>query len=643
MQAARIKSAIEAGEIRKIVVIDDAFDPPSMTDDDAGPVLDFLEQSIENSVLTEFGIDVQVAKDAVAAIGASDYNAEAVLSVVGTLYEGYVKRFDGKFDPAKRFEVSKGDNLRMVRPLLKLLGSCENLEIRRLGSSGDGVDLAEFEPDVVFVDYYLDATISSTDNPAEGKGVAAISASMKILRDVLRGNPGSGPSVMLMSSHSVKERADKFRREIRDDNPVFASRFHFLDKNQIDEREGGCLTLEPAAADALLDVAQRHKFSGAIEDALTAWKDGVEKASKSVWKQITELQLEDFAYLARFRLADEGQPLSRYLEWFFGEVLTDAVAKSVDWERESFRTLDKSAERGKPGSEIEGAFDGPTERVAELYFAARVDARSAGSDREFCTGDLLLSSENPNEILAIITPECDLIKRRDGRRSAPRITVVAGQLKAIDGARGSVADFVYIDSQPRNVNWALKDVRTLSFEEVSAGQNYSRTGTLRPLYAHELQGRVIRDLSRVGLAVAPAMGVTASCSVSVLEKSGSRISVELELDGKASCAVIPSRGGSDRPRIVYHRGFVLQLLTALQKLDKDGLDSKSKTGIQELEKLETHTKIFAQLCRDGREDGEGALGIATFLERRKKGNNNWCEIIVNTLLSDEASIEAIDG
>jgi hypothetical protein len=46
--------------------------------------------------------------------------------------------------------------------------------------------------------------------------------------------------------------------------------------------------------------------------------------------EIENLHLKEFAYLVRFRLAQEGQTLLNYLEWFFGECLIDAIAKAVD-------------------------------------------------------------------------------------------------------------------------------------------------------------------------------------------------------------------------------------------------------------------------------------------------------------------------
>ena len=44
-------------------------------------------------------------------------------------------------------------------------------------------------------------------------------------------------------------------------------------------------------------------------------------AFKCFMKDIGDLHTKDCAYLMRFRLQDEGQSLSGYLEWFLGECL----------------------------------------------------------------------------------------------------------------------------------------------------------------------------------------------------------------------------------------------------------------------------------------------------------------------------------
>jgi hypothetical protein len=624
---ARVKAAIELGGITNVVVIDDAFDPPTIGDADAGPLMDLLTLEQHKKARGWSGLTAAEIAAAVEALQNTEYADEAVVKVVRKVYAKFVEKFDTKFDPAGRFNVLKGSNLSFVRPLLRLLGKCSGLSIVRIGSNDPVAELAAVQAQVVFVDYYLHLGFTQNSNPNGQEGVEARRASIRMLRGVLDAQPGTGPSVMLMSSHAVADRAQDFRTEVRDNKrPIFASRFQFMAKEDLKEDTDGTIEIAAAAANALLDIAQRHAFAGAIEDALTHWKQGVDGAVDHLWTTITELELKDFAYLSRFRLADEGQPLSSYLEWFFGEVLIDGIARTVDWSQPSWGVLDQGAAKGGPGSQIEGAFDGPTGKVAELYYRARVDERPERQNVDMRVGDVY-AGPNLSEVLAVITPECDMVVRSNGRRAAPRLTAIAGTLQPLSGPDTSVADFLIRDGQLMNVLWSTKDVRTLEFVEIGAEGGYQLLGTLRPLYAYELQNRVLNELGRVGLAVAPAMAVNARSRVVVRGKNGP-IQLELPNPEDASCAVIPKRGGSDKPRVIFRRGFANACLEKLSEAKND-IHQDAAGELNQILQPKSQIDFLEKLCRSGQQDGEFALGILTSLSPERTGSKvPWCQILV---------------
>ncbi len=323
---------------------------------------------------------------------------------------------------------------------------------------------------------------------------------------------------MLMSSHNIRKEADAFRKEIQNDKKVFASRFQFMAKEDLNEIEDGTIRVSGSAADALLDIAQRHKFAGAIEDALTHWKAGVDLAVADIWNNDHRFGTEGLCLPRSIPFGRRRAALSSYLEWFFGEVLIDAIARSVKWNEKSFAVLDEGGVKNKPGSQIEGAFDGPTGKIAELYYRARVDVRLGRQGKDLRMGDVYGRASAPDEVLAVITPDCDLVDRRN-KRSAKRLTVVAGSLHPIHAPEGTIADFFKKGRKSVNVAWNMKDIRSIEYDCVG-DDGYKLLGTLRPLYAYELQRRVLSDLSRVGLAVAPAMAMTAKAEVFVTEMMG---------------------------------------------------------------------------------------------------------------------------
>ncbi|WP_245453478.1 hypothetical protein [Aquibium carbonis] len=624
---ARVKTAIEQGGITSVVVIDDAFDPPRVGDEDAGPLLDLLTRDEHESARKRSKLSADEIAAAVVALQNTEYSDEAVNVIVSKLYSKYVEKFDEQFDPSGRFGVLKGSNLSFVRPLLKLLSKCASLKIVRIGSNDAAVELTAVEAQVVFIDYYLDRAFDQTSDPDGQQGSAARAASIRMLASVLGAQPGTGPSVMLMSSHAVGDRAQDFRKEVRGgNNPIFASRFQFMAKEDLTEEQDGSIEIAPNAADALLDIAQRHAFAGAIEDGLTHWKKGVDSAVGDVWKTITELELKDFAYLSRFRLAEEGQPLSSYLEWFFGEVLVDAIARKVAWDVPSWSVLDNAAKKGSPGSQIEGAFDGPTGTVAALYYRVRVDERPERQNKDMRVGDIYLSP-NTREVVAVVTPECDLVLRRNGKRAAPRLTVVGGTLQALSGPDTSVSDFIMRGNELLNVVWNTKDVRTIEFSSIGAEGGYKLLGTLRPLYAYELQRRVLNELGRVGLAVAPAMAINAKASAVVRGKSGP-VKLAFGNEADASCAVVPKRGGTDKPRVIYRRSFVNRLLEKLSEA-QDEVSDEARPELTDLLRPKKQIEFLEKLCRSGQQDGEAAGGVLTTLSPERTGSKApWCQILI---------------
>ena len=627
-QEDRIKAAIEQGGIKQIVIIDDAFDAPLVRDEDAGSFLDFLTKEESARARRKISLTPEEIEGAISALENTEYDDAALTTVVAKIYAEFVKKLEDQFDPSRRFTILKGSNLASVRPLLKLLSTCSDLQIIRIGSKDSDYQATVANAHVLFVDYYMDAAFTPDSDPDSQQGNNARTESLKFLKDVLDtqdAHPGTGPSIMLMSAHAVRDKADAFRRDVRDKKkPIFASRFHFMAKTDLSEREDGSIEIAKDAANALLDIAQCHIFAGAIEDALTHWKKGVDEAVEDIWKTISELELKDFAYLSRFRLAEEGQSLSSYMEWFFGEAIVDAIARKVDWNAKSFTTLNQGTVKGAgaAGSQIEGAFDGPTAKIAELYYRVRVDARKG---EDFRLGDVYAAVEG-NELLAVLTPDCDLIERKK-KRSAPRLTVVAGTIHPLNAPDTSIADFFKKGGEHCNIVWNTKDIRTVEYETVGREDGVRFLGTLRPLYAQELQRRVLNELSRVGLAVAPAMAITAKAAV-VVRGIGEDFRLSLSNPNQASCAVIPKRGGTDKPRIVYHRSFAQEVLEKLAQAT-DKVHDTAKGDLANLLSAKNQIKFMEKLCRQGQQDGEDAFGVLSTLGSALTGEKApWCQIVI---------------
>ena len=427
---ARFIEAMKESGVSRVAIIDDAFDPPTIDAANAGMLLEFLEDASSANILAAAGVDDALRHKALEALRRSEYDDEDFAATIDLVYRRYVTTLEPRFDPGGIFKATKGDNLKNVVPLLKLLAQCDPpLEIARVGSKREDLEAVGPETHLIFVDFYLDPTLPAGDAPKGKQKRDAKSASLDRVRHLIERQAGRAPSVILMSSHNVRALAEAFRADIGGGR-VFASRFAFFEKTQLALLEDDAISIEPDAADVLLDIIQSFEFGRALHMALDCWLESATKAVGGLRSEIEKLDLKDFAYLVRFRLAQEGQGLLEYLEWFFGECLLDAVGKAVDkgiGGGDGINLLD-----GAAAERIEGAFDGPTEKVAELYHRVRIEEPRSSRGSTFRLGDLyLLRQGKTRSVAAIMTPDCDLIPR-DGHTRAPRLLVVNGRLKSFE-------------------------------------------------------------------------------------------------------------------------------------------------------------------------------------------------------------------
>ena len=212
----------------------------------------------------------------------------------------------------------------------------------------------------------LASDVTTTGNADENSKDTARRASLYLLSQIVHTATASEediPAIVLLSSQKIDD-VDEYRHEAK--GRILALRFGFL-KKDIVQQEG---QIKHAAADVLLDVSQGYLFGKILQGALTQWRAGAKLALEDFIKEISNLHPKDFAYLLRFRLREEGQPLNAYLEWLFGESLKGLIEGRVNW-NDSFLRLDHTPEIEE---KIEGAFEGHSKTIAELFHRIRVNS-----------------------------------------------------------------------------------------------------------------------------------------------------------------------------------------------------------------------------------------------------------------------------
>lgn len=633
----RIAQSFTASGISRVLVIDDAFDAPPVDGDLAAKLLTFLEDDGSGKILRRLSIDsasLDATKDA---IYRSEYDNPNLNLVINKIYNEFTKNLDPKYDFEGSFKQDKEAALSPLIPLLKLLSQCgRGVEIRTAGLNDAFEKLHEYNPQVVFLDYFLSPAPMSGGEYGDALHTQAYQASLELARKLADMSGENMPAIVLMSSESVGSRAGEFRNQVnnntKNDRRILSWRFNFLGKGGI-KLEEGRIVISPDAADTLLDVSQSYIFGNHLHRGIEKWRDGVQKAVDQLMIEISNLDLKDFSYLMRFRLKEEGQPFSQYMQWLFGECLIETVNQNVEWSDQAFKSLDSD---DKTLNRIEGAYDGATTNIARIFDRARIERQDRSEETVVSKrlGDIYIS-ETTKEVRAIITPDCDLVIRDKGPKVKKPLTI-SGQLKLYNSPTTTLADFIIKDNIAHSIQWERKNIEGVNFEEES-NSHFKYIGTLRPLYAQELQRSVLNDLSRIGLSVAPVIGMTAHAFTSVRRSDGTWLNLNDDAPEQANCTIMPPRGGKDiASRIIFHRAFVHKLIAQLKEIDLDQISENHRPFLANAIRGNSEDGIYKSLCRDGIIINKSYLGIGVVM-LDSDDVTNWCRIVVNYVSGEDES------
>jgi hypothetical protein len=595
-EEARLLSALKESGIQRIAVVDDAFELPEVPEGDWGKIFAYLQQADVRQAISLRAELAPLYTAALEAIQGTDYDNDHLVQFNRLLFDAYIETDDAKFDPNRHFSRTRGSSLKSVRPILELLKKASPVvHVVRIGSLHDddfsdriaGIDL-------VFADFFLDPAVGADESPDDNASTAAKRKSQEVIQTIINAR-GKAPSIILMSSKDVAARANEFRRDLGA-NPgrVAAARFQFIEKNHLTIDASGSISVQEKASDTLLDILQTFRFGEGISLAVELWKESAHAAIQSTASAISELELRDFAYLIRFRLEKEGQELVEYMEWLLGEYLLDETAHNFYakvQEQPSVREVAKTQ------ASVEGAFDGQTQTVAQIYHRVRVEDVRPGRAPSIRMGDLFLSSDG-QRISAVLTPDCDLVVR-ENRRGAKRLTLVNGTIKPFDRKNTVAADFIMIDGAAKNIEWSKKNIETQEFDWAATPDTARRQlGTLRPMYAQQLQRVVLHDLGRVGLAPWPALYVDTEVELWYINEKNERKVLPFASGVAKTCIVMPKRPDAkdEKHQVVFTRTLIRKVKELLKALPEVSVATE---GVQHLKSLvdgEQDEQLFREAC-----------------------------------------------
>jgi hypothetical protein len=209
-----------------------------------------------------------------------------------------------------------------------------------------------------------------------------------------------------------------------------------------------------------------------------------------------------------------------------------------------------------------------------------------------------------------------------------------------------VGDFIVIANQPQNVRWDYKAVETRPFDGVLALPGQSDTefdylGALRPMYAQEIQAKLLNHLGRVGVPVPPALAFASNATFHYAAKGGRAHAIQFQGED-APCYFVPARQSGQEGMLAFRRQFVRQLIEKLEAIDQSTLTTAAAGQLKTL-LTDAGRERLSKLTADGIElEKDIGHGLLLTKKKAKMGDQSayWGCIVVG--LKPEAVPSAID-
>lgn len=477
-------------QIDAITIIDDAFDLyPSYKDFNYNQLEELLADAQKESLFGEFikaGFDISDVNDIDDNTVKWLWDQKNSATPIGILVENYLGHvMDEKTDPLNTF--------------CELLENELSVKITKLGSKDD---FTCTDAKIIFIDYYLGANLDKD----------AVENSIKLAKNIYDtyADKPNKPLIVLMSTQDISETVST---SFRDESGLLGGMFEFISKKDIANRNKIILKLGA--------IAQSLPLSCQIQHFVEAIEKGMKEASTKFIQGIKRLGLEDYVYIQKLSLQEDGHPLGDYMLWlysaYFGHLLFEENAAINDKQKE----LDKLT-----FAQLTPCQKKPTLNLAEIYKSAlfsRVDdvgdhpRTPDGLKNTYLNlGDLFIK-DHQNDVLMVINAQCDLSFAPDNKsrlfRPNRTILLIQGKLHPLSDKIYNEADknkvrtelFDY-EGKAYKILWDTKSIISQTYGRIRSWlklKGYKRESCLRLPFALEVQHAFASDLTRVGMPVSP--------------------------------------------------------------------------------------------------------------------------------------------
>jgi hypothetical protein len=465
--------------------------------------------------------------------------------------------------------------------------------------------------DLIFLDFFLDDAIpanSAKFNEMEKSALdAARKKSIDLAIDIIkaRGKHQPVPLFILISTIALPENAPSFR----DEAGVLASKFRFVSKNQFRDDKTRSMIV-------ITELLNQRKSGDALDLFLDKWNSTIEKATKQLLSSVRRLDVSDYSYINIYRLKDEKISIGPYILNMYNSLLGSYVEEDIFQDKVSDLLANLHLEDPSP------SHLGPSDEVTEIYSritASTILTLGLQESSAVWAGDLFVLRDhlepkktktepkvvfepqasgkegaavnlaeegfctNPEgaevgvvgskqielmpDILAVITPSCDLVP---GRVKVNTVTLIAGKLSPLGAVKKPSSHLIVLDNKKYQVDWNGKWPVTYNHSMFNGsgidGTDYIKIGRLRSLYHLELQNIVTGQLSGVGVPVTPPIAFGVSLKVLAKPVKGDFIEVaDVNPEMGMAWAMYTARN-SDSRTFVFDESFRWYLRDQIKSL-----------------------------------------------------------------------------
>ena len=464
--------------------------------------------------------------------------------------------------------------VREVEQLAGLLAEHLGTEPVVLGSDCEANEIAQWRPQVVFMDWRLGrSNQEQAVQTAVDEAMQILSACASIGVDT--------PLVVLISSNVLSdETISEFCRR----SHILRGMFYAVNKTVL---------IDPLNFPMYIHLFESSLVAGRkIQLFMDRLTNSFTSLSTTFLDHISELTLADYAFIQSMSLRDDSQPLGDYLLWLFstylGQLLLTEPLKDV------CADLDGTAWYGTVPS-----LEPPSERLNELYRNALFDMsvdqviihplagkkeiptsivgplglgdifqREQGADSD--TGNMLLCLDpwwtvapRPSpDVMMLISPQCDLECRPENVDR--NIVLIGGAFipfqNRADHRDATITDLFVHRGNHHSIVWNLKSAQTVIYREFGSWLSqyrYQRKARLRLPFALEVQRAFAADFTRIGSRIAPPIYQPLTMELKRANRQRNAYEhVERFDNGKGAFLMLTKRG--------QQCVFTIQLLTELK-------------------------------------------------------------------------------